>query len=45
MNYFVHMSLLNVFIIIGILDNIAPIFVFPIAIIINFFMVCIALKK
>ena len=45
MNYFVHMILLNVFIIIGIPDNIAPIFVFPIAIIINFFMVRIALKK
>ena len=45
MNYFVHMILLNVFIIIGISDNIAPIFVFPIAIIINFFMVRIALKK
>ncbi|MBS3203732.1 GtrA family protein [Turicibacter bilis] len=45
MNYFVHMILLNVFIIIGIPDNIAPILVFPIAIIINFFMVRIALKK
>ena len=45
MNYFVHMILLNVFIIIGISDNIAPIFVFPIAIIINFFMLRIALKK
>lgn len=44
-NYFVHMILLNIFIIIGISDNIAPIFVFPIAIIINFFMVRIALKK
>lgn len=45
MNYFVHMILLNVFIIIGIPNNIAPILVFPIAIIINFFMVRIALKK
>lgn len=36
MNYFVHMILLNVFIIIGISDNIAPIFVFSIAIIIKF---------
>lgn len=45
MNYFVHMILLNVFIIIRIPNNIAPILVFPIAIIINFFMVRIALKK
>ena len=44
-NYFVHMILLNVFIIIRIPNNIAPILVFPIAIIINFFMVRIALKK
>ena len=44
-NYFVHMILLNVFIFIGMPDNLAPIFVFPIAIIINFFMVRFALKK
>lgn len=44
-NYFVHMILLNIFIYIGIPDNLAPIFVFPIAIIINFFMVRFALKK
>lgn len=44
-NYFVHMILLNIFIYIGIPDNFAPIFVFPIAIIINFFMVRLALKK
>ncbi len=44
-NYFIHMLLLNVFIFIGIPDGIAPIFVFPIAIIINFFMVRFALKK
>lgn len=44
-NYFVHMILLNIFILIGISDNLAPIFVFPIAIIINFFMVRFALKK
>ena len=43
--YFVHMILLNIFIYIGIPDNFAPIFVFPIAIIINFFMVRLALKK
>ena len=44
-NYFIHMILLNVFIYIGIPDNFAPIFVFPIAIIINFFMVRLALKN
>lgn len=44
-NYFVHMFLLNIFIYIGIPGIIAPIFVFPIAIIINFFMVRLALKK
>lgn len=44
-NYFVHMLLLNLFIFIGIPGGIAPIFVFPIAIIINFFMVRFALKK
>lgn len=44
-NYFVHMILLNIFIFIGMPDNLAPIFVFPIAIIINFFMVRFALKK
>ena len=44
-NYFVHMILLNIFIYIGIPDNFAPIFVFPIAIIINFFMVRLALKN
>ena len=44
-NYFVHMFLLNIFIFIGIPDGIAPIFVFPIAIILNFFMVRFALKK
>ena len=44
-NYFIHMILLNVFIYIGIPDNFAPILVFPIAIIINFFMVRLALKK
>lgn len=44
-NYFIHMLLLNIFIFIGITDAIAPIFVFPIAIIINFFMVRLALKK
>ncbi len=44
-NYFVHMFLLNFFIFIGIPGGIAPVFVFPIAIIINFFMVRFALKK
>ena len=44
-NYFIHMILLNVFVYIGIPDNFAPIFVFPIAILINFFMVRLALKK
>ena len=44
-NYFVHMILLNAFITIGINEAIAPIFVFPIAIAINFFMVRFALKK
>lgn len=44
-NYFVHMILLNVFMGIGINDSLAPIFVFPIAIAINFFMVRFALKK
>ncbi|MGL4337763.1 MAG: GtrA family protein [Turicibacter sp.] len=44
-NYFVHMILLNVFIYIGIPQSFAPILVFPIAIILNFFMVRFALKK
>ena len=44
-NYFVHMILLNVFMGIGINASLAPIFVFPIAIAINFFMVRFALKK
>lgn len=44
-NYFVHVLLLNIFIFIGIPNGIAPIFVFPIAIVINFFMVRFALKK
>ncbi len=44
-NYFVHMILLNIFIGIGINASIAPIFVFPIAIAINFFMVRLALKN
>ncbi len=44
-NYFVHMILLNVFIFIGIPNAFAPIFVFPIAIVINFFMVRFAFKK
>ena len=44
-NYFVHMILLNVFMGIGINESLAPIFVFPIAIAINFFMVRFALKK
>lgn len=45
MNYFIHIGLLNLFIFIGISKVISPIFVFPIAIIINFFMVRYALKK
>lgn len=45
MNYFLHMILLNLFILIKIPGNIAPLFVFPIAIIVNFFMVRLALKK
>ena len=44
-NYFVHMTLLNFFIYIRVPAIIAPIFVFPIAILINFFMVRFALKK
>ena len=44
-NYFVHMMLLNFFIDIRIPDAIAPIFVFPIAILINFFMVRFSLKQ
>ena len=44
-NYFLHILLLNLFIFINIPSEIAPIFVFPIAIVINFFMVRFALKK
>ena len=44
-NYFLHMILLNVFIFIQVPGNIAPLFVFPIAIIINFFVVRLALKN
>ena len=44
-NYFVQMILLNIFLAIGINQSFAPILVFPIAMIINFFMVRFALKK
>ena len=44
-NYFLHILLLNLFIFINIPSEIAPIFVFPVAIVINFFMVRFALKK
>ena len=44
-NYFLLILLLNLFIFINIPSEIAPIFVFPVAIVINFFMVRFALKK
>ena len=44
-NYILHMILLNTFIFIRIPRNIAPLFVFPIAIVINFFIVRLALKN
>lgn len=43
-NYLIQIILLNIYVFIGIKQNLAPIFVFPVAIPINFIMVRLALK-
>lgn len=43
-NYLIQLVLLNIYIYIGIRRDLAPIFIFPIAIPINFLMVRVALK-